>query len=125
MDAPSFACLRCGTRCPAPGDCARCPGVALLDLRTPSVREMLLDEDRRRAERRKDQLRWASVPVGIVLGTGLSVTWPKILALVPPLPFPNFLRPVLLMILIAAAAMYGLRRFFPAPKHFADLERRD
>ena len=103
----------------AAADCPHCPYSALLDVRLPANRLMLLEEDRRRAERRSDQLRWASVPVGMVLGA-LIIYWePLILAFFPPLPFPMFLRAILLMCVISA----GLVRPRQAPARAQALRR--
>jgi hypothetical protein len=67
-DGLRFACLDCGSRPEAQGDCKSCrKSGPLMDLNDPSVRvELLADDDRRRSNR-VYQMVWPAVPVGIAV----------------------------------------------------------
>lgn len=58
-------CTRCGRRQPAAPRCAGCGDDNLLDLGKEQTRELLLDMNQRRHDRREAQLRILAVVVGI------------------------------------------------------------
>jgi hypothetical protein len=111
---PPFICGTCGRRSPTVGDCPACAGSALLDLRKPSVLEMLEEFDDR-AQRSRDQ-RW--LWVGVVIGVALLSFvngfefWQKLRRMTLVLPF--FTDQILLMALVAWGVWRLLVRLFPA-----------
>ena len=110
---PPFICGTCGKRYPAVGDCQDCPGSALLDLRKPTVLEMLEDFDDR-AKRSRDQ-RW--LWLGVVLGVAIVGLlngfpfWQIVRRSTIVLPF--FLDQIILMALVAAGAQRLLVKLLP------------
>lgn len=60
-----FVCSDCKARAAAAGDCP-CGQGPFLDLKDPAVREMLIEEDDRRAQRQTQRFLWLGVVVGVV-----------------------------------------------------------
>lgn len=81
--APSapWACTDCGARGEASGDCARCGQGPRVDLREANVREVLIEDDRRRAEKRGQQFLFMGIVLMVLgwLSVGL-VSFPLMMA---------------------------------------------
>ena len=111
---PPFICGTCGQRYPAAGDCPACPGSALLDLRKPSVLEMLDEFDDRATRSREQRWLWVGVIVSVV---GMTIVngfefWQTVRRSTIVLPF--FGDQILLMAVIAWGLQRLLVRLFPA-----------
>jgi hypothetical protein len=111
---PPFICGTCGKRYPAVGDCPDCPGSALLDLRKPTVLEMLEEFDDRAKRNRDQRWLWVGVVVGVVVVGFLNLQsfWQVVRRSTIVLPF--FLDQIILMSLVAAGVQRLLLKLFPS-----------
>jgi hypothetical protein len=66
MDRP-WACLECGARQAAGGECARCRRDDTADLRDEKVRELARDIEDRLSHQREKRLRFVGVAVGMAV----------------------------------------------------------
>jgi hypothetical protein len=109
-----FICGTCGKRYAAAGDCPDCPGSALLDLRQPSVLEMLEEFDDRAKRSREQRWLWVGVVIGVVVVGLLNLQhfWQVVRRSTIVLPF--FLDQIILMALAAAGVQRVLLKLFPA-----------
>jgi hypothetical protein len=120
MSENTFACMDCGSRHAASGSCPRC-NETLLDLRDPSVRDVLLSADQRSRERRTARIRYVAVPIAMVLVVLVCEFVPGVALLLAIVPF--FGGYVLAMILAALAIMKAFDVASPFAPKFADLQR--
>jgi hypothetical protein len=115
-DAGAWACSDCGARWDEKGDCRGCGQGPLVDLRESNVRDALVEEDRRRAERRSQRM--LVVAIGLILSAWLLGGLVSFAILLAPLARPGGL---LFIALLAVGAM-GLRKLlaalFPAKPRF-------
>ncbi len=111
--------MDCGARQLEPGACAVCREDPVLDLIDPAVRAMLIDEDVRRREKRSDRVRYASVPVAIVIVVFLLSIGGA--AFFPPGPFMSYW--VGAMIGVALGLMKLANVVLPFRPRFADVGR--
>ena len=123
MNAPDplrYACMDCGSRQAAAGDCSKCGKGPLMDLRDREVRLALVDDDDRRRSKRDRQMIAVSIP--IALGAfGVLCLVPGFTLIFWALPGPLFVK----FIAAVSAGAYGLSRLllrvFPVRQHFQDL----
>lgn len=121
MTAPltGFVCTRCARRQEAAGSCAQCGADdCVLDLGQRGVCELLTDMDDRRRDVHEARLRWAAVGVAMLLGAAVVVWARWILILVPPIPFPFFLRVILLMSVLGVGLLTAAMKLWPARPRF-------
>ena len=113
---PPFICGTCGKRYAAEGDCPACPGSALLDLRKPSVLEMLEEFDDRAKRSREQRWLWVGVVAAVVVIGILNgfPFWQTVRRSTVVLPF--FSDQILLMAVAAWGVQRLLVRLFPAPR---------
>ena len=116
--AMDFVCTQCGLRQAEPERCAGCGDDTLLDLREERTRELLVEMDARRRDRRETQVRILAVVIGIAT---VAALW-----LVPGywgFRERNYAMPFLidqwaLMIGIAFGAMKLVGKALPARRRF-------
>jgi hypothetical protein len=111
--------MDCGARQVEPGACSTCKQDPVLDLVDPNVRAMLLDEDTRRREKRGDRIRYASVPVAIVVVVVLLSVGGT--AVIPSGPFMSYW--IGSMIAVALGVMKLADAVMPFRPRFGDLTR--
>jgi hypothetical protein len=113
---PPFICGTCGKRYPEAGDCPACPGSALLDLRKPTVLEMLEDFDDRAKRDRDQRWLWVGAIMGVIVIGVLNgfPFWQLVRRSTIVLPF--FLDQIILMALVAAGGQRLLVKLFPAKR---------
>ena len=119
MDAADqnvWVCMDCGARQQEPGACSACGEEPLLDLRKPQHREILAENDSRRRDRRQERLRYAMVPVAIVVTILMAVYVPGVNKLLLSLPF--FAGYPVGMAFVAFGLMLLFNRLFPFKPRF-------
>lgn len=116
--------MECGHRQADMSVCGACGDSPLLDLRVPLTRETLAEVDDRRRSKRGDRIRYASVPVGVVvvllaceLVPGVSAVLARIL--------PFFFGYVVAMIGVALGAMFAVNAALPWKPRFPYLAEFD
>jgi hypothetical protein len=107
-----WACSDCGERSVAPGRCRRCGEEPLLDLNDPDVVEVLLGQDQRRLETRRQRNIALSVPVGIAVAAGV---------LCVPFPVPGVARAPIVGLACSWVSMLVLDRVSPAAPRWSAL----
>lgn len=119
MDAANdnvWVCMDCGARQAEVGACRVCGEEPLVDLRKPQTRELLAEDDAHRRDKRQDRLRYAMVPVAIVLTILMAVYVPGINKLLLSLPF--FTGYPLGMALLGFGLIVLVNRVFPYKPRF-------
>lgn len=105
------------------GPCANCGEGPLLDLGSPDAEELLLEQDRQRAERSRSLALWISLPVGMTVGAIFASVFPGVLALIPlPIPFALPIKVVVLMILVTLGSMQGITHLRRPKQWWQDLQ---
>ncbi len=66
MTNHQYACSDCGHRQADLGNCTKCGEGPLLALASSGTAEMLIEQDRVRAERSRSRALWISLPIGVV-----------------------------------------------------------
>lgn len=123
MSDRRYACSDCGQRQPEAGNCSACGEGPVLDLDAAGTIEILQQQDRTRADRRRSIALWVALPAGMVTGAVFAGLLPNVLAAIPlPIPFSLPIKVVVLMILVTLAIMQIILRAFPANLWFQDLE---
>lgn len=119
-----WVCMECGHRQADMSACGACGDSPLLDLRVPLTRDTLAEVDDRRRSKRGDRIRYASVPVGVVvvllaceLVPGVSAVLARIL--------PFFFGYVVAMIGVALGAMFAVNAALPWKPRFPYLAEFD
>ncbi len=112
-----WACMECGHRQADAAACEACGDSPLLDLRLRLTRETLAEVDDRRRAKRGDRVRYASVPVGVVVVVLACELVPGVSAvLVRILPF--FFGYIAAMIGVALGAMFAVNAALPFRARF-------
>lgn len=112
----NWACMDCGARQHGPGACSACGDEPVLDLSKPATVEMLSEDDVHRRSKRQDRLRYAVVPIAIVLTVLMAVYVPGVNQLLLSLPF--FMGYPVGMALVAFGMILLYNRLFPFEPRF-------
>jgi hypothetical protein len=119
-DPLRFACMDCGSRQAAAGDCSKCGKGPVMDLSDGEVRLALVDDDDRRRSGRDRRMVVVSIPIALAT-FGLLCLVPGFTVLFWALPGPFLIK----FIAGVSAGAYGisrlLLRLFPVRQHFKDL----
>ena len=118
-----YACSDCGHRQDDLCNCTKCGEGPLLDLASSGTAEMLIEQDRQRAERSRSRALWISLPIGMAVGGLFAGVLPQVLALIPlPIPFALPIKVIVLMVLVTLAFMQAIVRLLPPKQWWQDLE---
>lgn len=109
--------MECGHRQADAGSCTACGDSPILDLRVPLTRDTLAEVDDRRRSTRSDRVRYASVPVGVVVVLAACELVPGVSKLLLSL-LPFFFGYIVAMIGVTLAAMFVANVALPFKPRF-------